>query len=77
MLAVDGDPFLGDHRRGQPRPKTEEMIEQRMKIHTAVCLAAVQVQRDREDRQLRKNQQHDQQSDPSETCQASNEKVVQ
>ena len=52
VLAVDGRPFLGDHARGEPHPDAEEMAHDRVEVHGAVRLAAVQVERDAGDRDL-------------------------
>jgi hypothetical protein len=52
VLAVDRHPLAGDHRGGQPGPEAEHVRDRRVEIHAAMRLAAVQVQRDREDGQL-------------------------
>src|SRR5690606_9682907 len=42
MFPVNGDPFLGDHASGQPKPETEEVHDCWMQVKTPMRLAAVQ-----------------------------------
>src|SRR5678816_4810399 len=54
---MDRNPFLGDHAGRNPGPETEEVGERRMEIDAAMRLAAMQVQRDGKNRQLRDDQE--------------------
>jgi hypothetical protein len=45
VLAVNGHPFLGHLARAQPEPETEEMRGDRVQVHGAVRLMAMQVDR--------------------------------
>ncbi|MCY1544083.1 hypothetical protein D9M68_799380 [compost metagenome] len=65
VLAVNGNPFLGDHAGGQPQPETEEMHDGRMQIQTAVRLAAMEKDRDRHDRDVRHHQRENDDLPPS------------
>ena len=56
VLAVNGNPFLGDHTRCKPEPETEEMHDGRVKVETTVRLAAVQENRDGNNGDVRGNQ---------------------
>ena len=56
VLAVDGHPFPGAHARAQPEPEAEEMRGHRPQVQRAVCLAAVQEDRHRRDRDVRGRQ---------------------
>jgi hypothetical protein len=49
MLAVNRDPFLGDHTGCHPQPKAEKMHDSGVKIETTVRLATVQKDGDRHD----------------------------
>ena len=75
MFAMDRHPLLGDHRCGQPRPEAEDVIEQRMEIDAAMRLAAMQVQRDREDGQLRRDQEIHQQRPPTNLSHAGDQEI--
>ncbi len=46
VLAVDGGPLAGVHRRGQPQPETEEVLERRVQLQRAMRRVAMQVDRD-------------------------------
>ena len=52
MLAVHRDPFLGHRSRGQPQPETEEVGQRRMQVERPVGLVAMEVDRDRDDRDV-------------------------
>ncbi|MNM53407.1 hypothetical protein D3C81_645100 [compost metagenome] len=77
VLAMDGHPFAGDHRGGQPHPEAEEMRDQRMEIHAAMRLAAVQVQGHREDGELGEHQQHRQHAPPAQAGNTTSEEREQ
>ena len=77
VLAVDGHPLLGHHGGAEPGPEAEEMRQDRMEIHAAVRLAAVQVQRHREDRQLGDQDEIRQQGGPGSVNHAACEEVHQ
>ncbi|MNO72932.1 hypothetical protein D3C76_638880 [compost metagenome] len=49
VLAVDGSPFAGVLRRGQPQPETEEVLERAIELQGPVRGVAVQVDRDADD----------------------------
>jgi hypothetical protein len=61
MLAVDGDPFVGDHASRQPEPEAEEMRRDGTEIQRPVSLGTMQEDRDRSDRDVRHNQRIDHQ----------------
>jgi hypothetical protein len=65
MLAMHGHPLTRHHAGADPAPEAEEVRQRRVKIHAAVGLAAVQVQRHREDGELGRNQQVDQHFAPA------------
>ena len=52
VLAVDGNPFLGDHAGSHPEPEAEEVHDGRMQIQAAVRLATVQEDGDGHDRDV-------------------------
>ena len=52
VLAMHRDPFPRAHAGGQPEPQPEKMAHRRMQVDRPVRLVAVQVQRDRGDRDL-------------------------
>ena len=70
VLAVDRHPLLGHHGRGEPGPEAEEMGEYRVEVDAAVGLAAMQVQGHREDRELRDDDEIDDQHRPGRMGQA-------
>lgn len=49
VLAMNGNPFLGDHTRGHPEPKAEKVHQGWVQIQASVCLATVQEYRDSHD----------------------------
>src|SRR5688572_23524685 len=49
VLAVDGDPVLGDHSGGKPQPEAEEVADGGVEVQRAVGLAAMEENRDRGD----------------------------
>ena len=60
VLAVNGNPFLGDHAGGHPEPETEEVHDGRMEIQAAVRLAGDGKMVRRHNRDARHNQdEHD------------------
>src|SRR3546814_3228969 len=61
--------------RSQPRPEAEEVGDRRMEVDAAVRLAAVQVERDREDGQLGGDEQVQQHFAPAELEQAAGEEI--
>ncbi|KAG0750785.1 hypothetical protein G6F24_014943 [Rhizopus arrhizus] len=61
---MDGHPFAGDHRGGQPQPEAEHVGQRRVEIDPAVGLAAVQVEGHREDGDLGEDQQDRQHGPP-------------
>jgi hypothetical protein len=65
VLAMHRHPLTGDHPGGQPTPETEEVRQHRMEIHAAMGLAAMQVQRHREDGELRHDQDVDEHLAPA------------
>ena len=75
MLAMDRHPLAGDHRGGQPRPETEEMVDDRVELHTAMGHRAVQVQGDGKNGQLGGDQQIDDQRAKAGLQQATGEEV--
>jgi hypothetical protein len=75
MLSVDGNPFLGHHARADPRPETEKVGEHGMEIHTAMRLAAMQIQRDRKDGQLRHDEEIDELGHPRRVGEAVVQKI--
>ena len=77
VLAMDRDPFAGDHRSGQPRPETEHVRDRRVEIDAAMGLAAVQVQGDREDGELGGDQQVQGECAPAGLQQAAGEDIQQ
>src|SRR6185369_3925696 len=66
VLAMDRSPLLGDHPGGEPEPRAEEVAHDRMHIERAMRLAAMQVDRDRGDRDLDQDQAHDDIAPPGE-----------
>ena len=56
VLAVDGDPFLGQHAGGQPQPEPEKVRDDGMQVEAAVRLAAMQIDGHRGDRDVRQCQ---------------------
>ncbi len=66
MLAVDRDPIARLHARREPEPGTEEVRHQRMQIERAVRLAAVQVDRDRGDRDVSQRERGEDELPPVE-----------
>jgi len=42
VLAMDGDPFLGDHAAGQPQPEAKEMADDGVQINGAMRLRTMQ-----------------------------------
>src|SRR6202521_1458247 len=46
VLAVDGDPLLGHHARGEPQPEAEKVADCRMEIEAPMGLASMQVDGD-------------------------------
>ncbi|MNM61401.1 hypothetical protein D3C81_727020 [compost metagenome] len=56
VLAVDGSPLAGIHRRGQPQPETEEMLQRGMQLERAMRRKAMQVDGDADDRDMRQDQ---------------------
>ena len=74
MLAVDGDPFLGDHAGGQPQPEPEEMRDHRMQIERTVRLRTVQKDGDRRDGDMRRDERVGEHFAPRGTGQAVAEK---
>ncbi len=75
MLAMDRHPFAGDHRGGQPGPEAKEMRDDRMEIHTAMRLAAMQVQGHCKDGELGEDQQHRQHAPHAQPCHAGGQNV--
>ena len=59
VLAVDGDPFLGHLARREPQPQAEKMADGRMEVEATVGLAAMQVNRDGDDGDMRQHQRYD------------------
>ena len=72
---MDRRPFAGQHRGGQPTPQPEEVRQQRVKIHPAMRLATVQIQRHREDSDLGDHQQIQQHLKPAKLQQATGNKI--
>ncbi|MNE94949.1 hypothetical protein D3C80_1929740 [compost metagenome] len=56
VLAVDGSPLAGIHRRGQPQPETEEMLQRGMQLERAMRRIAMQVDGDADDRDMSQDQ---------------------
>ena len=56
VLAVYGHPFLGDHAGSQPEPKTEKVAGHGVEFQGAVCLMAMQEDRDAGNRQVGQGQ---------------------
>ena len=52
MLAVHRHPLLRDHARGEPQPEAEEVLQEGVQVDGAVRLAAVQVDGDRQQRDV-------------------------
>jgi hypothetical protein len=52
VLAMDGDPFLGDHAGAQPQPEAEEVRWDRTQFHGPMRLRAVQEDRYRGNRDV-------------------------
>ena len=53
VLAVNGNPFLGDHAGGEPQPETEEVADDGVQIDGAVRLRTMQENGDGSDRDVR------------------------
>jgi hypothetical protein len=70
VLAVDGDPLLGHHAGRQPQPEAEEVRRNRVQFERAVRLRAMQEDRHRRDRQVRRDQREEQDLPPSGLGQA-------
>ncbi|MNV91635.1 hypothetical protein D3C71_1861490 [compost metagenome] len=49
VLAVDGNPFLGDHARTDPQPEAEKMRRNGMQVKRPMGLSPVQKNRDGRD----------------------------
>jgi len=41
MSTMYGHPFSGHHPGCEPQPKSHKMADDRMKLHSSVCLASV------------------------------------
>ena len=59
VLAMAGDPFLGDDCGGQPEPEAHRQRRDVVEAHTAMRLGAVQEQRDADVREVTRD--HDEQ----------------
>src|SRR5712664_3360056 len=59
VLAVDRRPFLGDHAGGEPEPEAEKMRYQGMELKGPMRLAAMEIDRDGGDRDVRKHERGD------------------
>jgi hypothetical protein len=46
MLAMYGNPLLGNHAGCEPQPKTHEVFKHRRKNNASMCLSTMQVKSD-------------------------------
>jgi len=65
VLAMYRHPLARHHAGGEPAPEAEEMRQRRMEIHAAMGLAAMQVQRHRENGELGHHQDVHQRGNPA------------
>ena len=70
VLAVNGDPLLGDHAGREPQPEAEEMADGGVELERAMGLRAVQEDRHTGDRDVREGQRHDEVPPPRKGHQA-------
>ena len=77
VLAMDRDPVLGHHGRGQPQPEAHRMRHDRMQVDATMRLATMQVDRHRKNGELRHHGEDDQQDQPVVADQAIGEPRVQ
>src|SRR5260221_13968881 len=56
VLAMHRNPFLGQHARGEPQPEPQEMTHRRMQLERVMSLAAMQVERDADDGDVRERE---------------------
>ena len=56
VLAMDGGPLLGHHAGRHPQPEAKEVRHDRVQVQCAVRLAAVQIDGDRRDRDVRQRE---------------------
>ena len=74
VLAVDRDPFLGQHPGREPEPEAEEMTDRGVKVEAAVRLRSVQIDRDRRNGHVRQHQRDDDVAPPRQRRQTVGEK---
>jgi hypothetical protein len=75
VLAVHRHPLLGDHAGGEPAPEAEEVRNGPVQVHATVGLAAMQVQRHRENGELGHDQHVDQHGQPTGVRQAVGQEI--
>ena len=77
VLAVDGRPLAREHARGHPQPETEKMTDDRMQLQRTVRLAAMQVDRHADDRDVRRDRRVQHKLPPREVQQTVGKEVEQ
>ena len=75
VLAVNRGPLAGQHAGGHPQPEAEEMTGDGMQLQRAVRLAAVQIDRDADDRDVGHHEREQQDLPPGKVEQSVGEKI--
>jgi hypothetical protein len=77
VLTMDRGPLAGQHASGHPQPEAEKMTDDRMQLQRAVRLAAMQIDRHADNRDVRRNQRVQHELPPREVQQTVGKEVEQ
>jgi len=77
VFTVDSRPLTGQHARGHPQPEPEKMTDDRVQFERAVRLAAVQINRHADDRDVRDREGVQHKLPPGEAQQAVGKEIEQ